>query len=103
MIAIINVFFIPMISLVLYYRDKGKEFAFSAEYISLYMSFCAIVTVASRIVVFIARYTFFTGEMYIDSSYHSIIAMIISIIIPVALKNIKLTIRKNDENKIDKV
>ncbi len=90
LITIVNLFFIPMISIYIFYKNAGKEIKISTEFVSLYVIFVAVVSVISHILTAVISYLF-NGEFTdVTSKKYMLVAVLVSVILPLILQNISL-------------
>lgn len=104
-ISIINIFIVPIISLVVYYlkRDKGNKI--TLRYIIFYCIALLAVLILSSIVSFIIL--FLIGMMFsLESVFYTIYSTIISILLGYAFASVKISLIKinltKDENGKEK-
>ena len=95
MLTILNLFFIPMIMLYLFYKLKQRELKLNAEFISLYMVSCSVVAVVTKLLLFVAKYLFSLLYTDVESAYYSFVAIIVAVLIPLVLKLFKIEIKDN--------
>lgn len=100
LISIVNLFFIPMISLYIFYKDARKEIKISTEFVSLYMIFAAVVSVISHILTAAICYLF-NGEFTdVTSKKYMLVAVVVSVVFPLILKNVSF--KKNGVDNEEK-
>ena len=93
--AIINLFFIPVIALCIFAKLKGISLKPDLHTAAHYMITCALVAVATKIIIFAARFIFSLEPIPEDSAYHSVIALAVSVILPFIADKIKFEIKKD--------
>jgi hypothetical protein len=81
MIAFINAFVLPFISLYIYDRRSKKELTFTFENLCKYSIFLTLGMVFVKIVTVVIK-ALFSFEIYINSSYYTAIGIFIFALLP---------------------
>ena len=100
LISIVNLFFIPMISLYVFYKNSNKEVKISTEFVSLYMIFVAAVSVISQILTAAISYISNSEFTDVTSKKYMLVAVVVSVVFPLILKNVSF--KKNGVDNEEK-
>jgi len=92
---LINLFCIPMIAMMVYYKRNKKEYLVNGEFLFRYGVYTALIPTISKCIVIIVR-KLFSLEFDVDSSYYALIATVIAFLLPYLAEMIK----KNWEVKV---
>lgn len=93
--GIINLFFIPAISVYILYKLKKSTLVFSADLVLTYMIHCSVVTVVTKFLLLCAEYLFSFPHKEITSAYYSVAALVVSLIVPFVAKIFTVTGKEN--------
>ena len=99
--TLINLFCIPMISMMVYYKRNNKEYRVNGEFLFRYGVYTALIPTISKVIVIITR-KWFSLEFDVDSSYYALIATIIAVLLPylveIVKKNLEVKVRIEDKS-----
>lgn len=88
MIAFINIFILPLISLYVYSKRGGKELFFTFENVCRYSVFLSIGSICNKAITTIIR-TVFTAEINVYSSYFTVIGVFTFVLLPIIFEIVK--------------
>lgn len=93
---LINLFCIPMIAMMVYYKRNQKEYLVNGEFLFHYGVYTALIPTISKMIVIVIR-KMFSLEFDVDSSYYALIASVIAFLLPYMMeiikKNCEITIK----------
>lgn len=105
-VTILNLFFVPFISMLIYYRRKKKEYKFSELFFMQYAIFCVVISTITKIFTVVFR-KWLLIEIGVDSSYYTAIAIVVAYVLPYIIEvwqknvNIICNITVSDEGDTD--
>ena len=79
--ALVHVFFIPMISMFIYYRRNSKKLELNAEFITKYAIYTTIIVTIAKILTSVI-FKFTEIRIKIDSTYFAVIAIAVAFLLP---------------------
>ncbi|MBQ7288917.1 MAG: hypothetical protein IJW78_04225 [Clostridia bacterium] len=101
-LTIINLFFIPIISLYIYIKKNNKALRFSFENFCIYAVLVATSSILNKALVVVINLV--SGKMiYIASSYYTLIGLVTAVFIPIIYEiitkyiSVRVKEKKNDE------
>ena len=97
--TVINLFFIPVIALYLSRKFNHREIKFGAELVIHYMISCSVVTVLSKLALFVASYVLDFLQTSTASAYFSVVAIAVSVFVALITKIFKADIKEKDKNE----
>lgn len=104
MTSLINLFFVPMIAVYIYYSRRKEKLIFSLEFVVKYCVITAAVFVITKgLLTLVGIFTSFT--LNIGGIIYAVSAVIVSVLLPLALAfikkyvSIRVCIEKNEESK----
>ncbi len=92
--TVINLFFIPAISVYILYKLKNRDLQFNAELLLTYMVNCSVVSVITKLVMFIVKYLFSFEHTQTHTAYFAVAALAVSVILPFLVNSLKVTVNK---------
>ena len=96
--AIVHVFFIPMISMMVYYKRNGKTLELNGEFLTRYAIYASVIVTISKILTsVILKAT--DIRLKIDSTYFAVISIAVSFILPYIYEALKKNIEIKCEIK----
>lgn len=102
--TIINLFFVPMISMMICYRRKNKEYKFNAQFFMPYSIYCVSIPTITKIFLVLLKNK--GGiDIGVDSSYYTAFAMVVAYVLPYLVEiwqkniSIKCSISVDEERK----
>lgn len=99
--AIIHVFFIPMISMMVYYKRNNKSFELNGEFLTRYAIFTSVVITLAKIVTSVI-FKITAVRLKIDSTYFAVIAICVAFFIPYIIEIFKKNVEIKCEIKNEK-
>ncbi len=99
MFLIINLFFIPMIMVYLHYKLRKTEMKWGVEFLAKYLISCVVVTMGVRGFYFALSYLFSVGRPSPTSLYYAVVAVAISLILPLVTKNMGVKVKDEQHEK----
>lgn len=105
-ITIINLFFVPMISMMICYKKKNKEYKFNEEFFVPYSIYCVFISTFTKFFVVIIR-EWLSVDISVDSSYYTAIAIVVAFALPYTVEilqkniEIKYSIISKEESSTD--
>ena len=94
--ALVHVFFIPMISMMMYYKRNAKPLDLNGEFIVRYGVYTSVVVTISKIITSII-FKITEIRIKIDSTYFAVIAILVAFLFPYMYE----TFKKNIEIKCE--
>lgn len=104
---VMNIFFVPMIAIWIRYRRQNWKMVFSSEFLVRYGVYTCVISLITECISVVIRH-FIGLEFGWDSTYYSILAIGVSVLLPYAMeafeKNVKLEceITKEESKKNEK-
>lgn len=98
-IEFINVFFIPVISVLVYFKLKKIELVFSAKYFSCYAIFSIFISLLTKAILRIIKILFFFCYTDMNTMYYTIVATFIATILPFLFYNISFIVGNKKKEK----
>ncbi len=100
--ALIHVFFTPMISMLIYYRRNNKVMDLNGEFVLKYGIFTSIVITISKIITAVI-FKITNIRLKIDSTYFAVIAIVVAFLLPYIYEIFKKNVEVKCEIKNNKV
>ena len=96
--AIVHVFFVPMISMLVYYKRNNKALDLNGEFLARYATYTSVVVTITKIIASVlSKIT--NIRLKIDSTYFGIIAIVVAFLLPYIYETLKKNIEiKNGTN-----
>lgn len=92
--AVINLFFIPVIAFCLYFKLKGAEPKADIKTAATYMLICSAVVVVTKALILGVRFIFALKPISEASAYFSVAAIIVSLVLPFIATKIKFELKR---------
>lgn len=92
--AIINLFFIPVIAFCLYFKLKGAEPKADIKTAATYMIICSAVAVITKALILGIRFVFALKPISEASAYFSVAAIAVSLVLPFIATKIKFEFKR---------
>ncbi len=91
---VINLFFIPVIAVCIFSKLKGTGLKPDINTAVTYMIACSLVAILTKGTIMVARVILEFEPFSESSAYYSIVALVISLILPFIADKIKFEIKK---------
>ena len=97
--TVINLFFIPVIAVYIYYRLHNKKIAPDFSFLLHYVMSCVTVSILAKLILAVERYLLLSTPAEIASSKYSLAAFISAVLLAVFTKIFKIKVggEKNEE------
>lgn len=97
---IINLFFIPVIAVYLYYRLHNKKIVPDFIFLLHWLMSCVTVSILAKLILAVERYLLLSAPAEIVSSKYSLAAFISAVLLAVFTKIFKIKVgEENNEEK----
>lgn len=90
--AIINLFFVPTITMKILYKRSGKCCHFDGQFMMQYAIYCTFISMITKILVVVIR-KFMTINIEVDSSYYTPVAILVAFVLPYIIEIVKKNIQ----------
>ena len=101
MIALVNIFILPLISLYVYNKRYKKEFVFSLETLCVYAVFLAVATIFNKGITVLIKMQFLK-DISVASSYYTLFGIVTAVLVPIVFEMVKKHFSLKIEVKNDK-
>ena len=91
-ITIINLFFVPMITMRNLYKRSGKCSRFDGQFMMQYAIYCIFISMITKILVVVIG-KFMTINIEVDSSYYTPVAILVAFVLPYIIEMVKKNIQ----------
>ena len=89
----LNLFFVPMISVYIFYKLTKRPIEFSMQFVAIYMMVCVAVAVITKFILLLVRFLFSTPFVETTNTIYTIVAIIVSLIIPSFMSKISFSLK----------
>lgn len=99
--AIVHVFFIPMISMMVYYKRNNKTLELNGEFLTRYAIYTSVVITISKMIASVLL-KISNIRLKIDSTYFAVISIAVAFLLPYVYETLKKNIQIKCEIKNSK-
>lgn len=93
--TIINLFFIPAISVCIFYRLSKRELKFDANLLLTYMVSASVVTVGAKLIMAFIKFLFGFDRTEPSGVCFSIAVMTVALVVPFIANSFKITTKED--------